>query len=104
VHFVGEFSTADLLDVQQVPTDEHALQDAVREWLDRLAIAWPSALLKNDAAQGFRSPLSVWDSETGQIFHLESGCLRGLLRRSDVALGGSLADAPLLHDRVVRLV
>jgi hypothetical protein len=66
VHFVGEFSTAELLDVQQVPTDEHALQDAVREWLDRLAIAWPSALLKNDAAQGFRSPLSVWSTVVGE--------------------------------------
>jgi len=51
VQFVGEFSTADLLDVEQVPTDEHILQDAVREWLDRLAIAWPSALPKNDAAR-----------------------------------------------------
>jgi hypothetical protein len=51
VQFVGEFSTADLLDLEQVPTDEHVLQDAVREWLDRLAIAWPSALPKNDAAR-----------------------------------------------------
>jgi hypothetical protein len=51
VQFVGEFSTADLLDLEQVPTDEHALQDAVREWLDRLAISWPSALPKSAAAR-----------------------------------------------------
>ena len=51
VQFVGEFSTADLLDLQQVPTDEHALQDAVREWLDRLAISWPPALPKSAAAR-----------------------------------------------------
>jgi hypothetical protein len=51
VQFVGEFSTADLLDLERVPTDEHALQDAVREWLDRLAISWPSALPKNAAAR-----------------------------------------------------
>ena len=51
MQFVGEFSTADLLDVEQAPMDEHALQDMVRDWLDRLAIAWPSALPKNDAAR-----------------------------------------------------
>jgi hypothetical protein len=51
VQFVGEFSTADLLDLEQVPTDENALQDVVREWLDRLAISWSSALPKNDAAR-----------------------------------------------------
>jgi hypothetical protein len=51
VQLVGEFPTADVLDLQQVPTDESALQDAVREWLDRLAISWPSAVPKNDAAR-----------------------------------------------------
>jgi hypothetical protein len=51
VEFVGEFSTADLLDLDPVPTDERALQAAVRDWLDRLTVAWPSALPKKDAAR-----------------------------------------------------
>jgi hypothetical protein len=51
VQFVGEFSTAELLDLERVPTDERALQDEVREWLDRLAISWPSALPKTAAAR-----------------------------------------------------
>lgn len=51
VEFVGEFSTADLLDLERAPTDEHALQDAVREWLDRLTVSWSSALPKSDAAR-----------------------------------------------------
>lgn len=51
VQLVGEFATAELLDLEQVPTDEAALQDAVREWLDRLAIAWPSALPKSPTAR-----------------------------------------------------
>lgn len=51
VQLVGEFSTADLLDLAEVPRDERSLQDAVREWLDRLAGAWPSALPKTDVAR-----------------------------------------------------
>ncbi len=51
VEFVGEFSTADLLDLERVPMDEHALQDAVREWLDRLTVSWPSALPKSDVVR-----------------------------------------------------
>lgn len=51
MQLVGELSTAELLDLGEVPDDEHALQGAVREWLDRLAAAWPSALPKTDAAR-----------------------------------------------------
>lgn len=51
VQFVGEFSTAEVLDVDTAPADEHALQEAVREWLDRMAASWPSALPRTDAAR-----------------------------------------------------
>jgi hypothetical protein len=51
VQLVGEFSTAEVLDVDEAPDTEHALQEAVREWLDHLAAAWPSALPKTDAAR-----------------------------------------------------
>jgi hypothetical protein len=51
VQLVGEFSTADILDLAPVPTDERALTIAVREWLERLAISWPSALPRNDDAR-----------------------------------------------------
>jgi hypothetical protein len=52
VKLVGEFSTADLLDLAPVPSDERGLQEAVREWLDRMAASWPSALPRTDAARG----------------------------------------------------
>lgn len=51
VELVGEFSTADLLDLERAPTDESALQDAVRDWLDRLTVSWSSALPKTAAAR-----------------------------------------------------
>jgi hypothetical protein len=51
VQLVGEFSTAELLDMDEAPADEHALQEAVREWLDRMAASWPSALPRTDAAR-----------------------------------------------------
>jgi hypothetical protein len=51
VQLVGEFSTAELLDLDEAPADERALQEAVREWLDRMAAAWPSALPRTDAAR-----------------------------------------------------
>ncbi|MGO9837352.1 MAG: hypothetical protein ACLP1X_24420 [Polyangiaceae bacterium] len=54
VQLVGDFSTAELLDLDEVPTDEHALQEAVREWLDRMAASWPSALPR---AGGARAPV-----------------------------------------------
>ncbi|MGH7268803.1 MAG: hypothetical protein ACREJ3_00090 [Polyangiaceae bacterium] len=49
VQLVGEFSTAELLDLTAVPSDERGLQEAVRDWLDRMAVAWPSALPRTDA-------------------------------------------------------
>ncbi len=51
VQLVGDFSTAEVLDLDNVPQDEHALQDAVREWLDRMAASWPSALPRTGAAR-----------------------------------------------------
>jgi hypothetical protein len=51
VQLVGDFSTAELLDLDEVPSDEHALQGAVREWLDRMASSWPSALPRTGAAR-----------------------------------------------------
>lgn len=51
VKLVGEFSTAELLDLAQVPSDERGLQEAVRDWLDRMAASWPSALPRTDAAR-----------------------------------------------------
>jgi hypothetical protein len=54
VELVGDYATNDVLNTDAVPTDEHDLQDAVREWLDRLASAWPSALPRTDAV---RSPV-----------------------------------------------
>jgi hypothetical protein len=51
IQLVGEYATADLLDLEVVPTDERALTEAVREWLSRLAIAWPSALPRSDDAR-----------------------------------------------------
>ncbi len=51
VKLVGDFPTAELLDLAEVPTDERGLQEAVREWLDRMAASWPSALPRTDAAR-----------------------------------------------------
>jgi hypothetical protein len=41
---VGEFDTAELLGLESPPTGEVELFHAVREWLERLASAWSSAL------------------------------------------------------------
>lgn len=43
---VGEFDTAEVLSVTKAPTTEPALFQAVRDWLERLASAWSSALPK----------------------------------------------------------
>lgn len=51
VQLVGEYPTNELLDVDAAPHDEAALQSAVREWLDRLALGWPSALPRTPATR-----------------------------------------------------
>ena len=51
VQLVGEFSTAEVLNVDIAPPDERGLREAVREWLDRMAASWPSALPRTDAAR-----------------------------------------------------
>lgn len=51
VQLVGDYATTDLLNTDTVPTNERGLRDAVREWLDRLAGAWPSALPRTDAVR-----------------------------------------------------
>jgi hypothetical protein len=51
VQLVGEFSTAEVLNLDTAPADETALREAVREWLDRMAASWPSALPRTDAAR-----------------------------------------------------
>ena len=48
IELVGDYSTSELLDLDEVPKDERALENAVREWLERLASGWPSALPRTD--------------------------------------------------------
>jgi len=52
VQLVGDYPTSDLLNVDHVPNDDRALQQAVRAWLDQLAAALPAALPKADAVRG----------------------------------------------------
>lgn len=54
IHEVGEFDTAEVLSLQRPTLSEAELFHAVREWLERLASAWPSAL---PSASGPRKPV-----------------------------------------------
>lgn len=51
VERVGKFPTAQLLDIDPVPTGATELEHAVHAWLERLATAWPAALPRDDAAR-----------------------------------------------------
>lgn len=57
VQLVGEYPTNELLDVEVAPADEAALQTAVREWLDRLALGSRSALPRTPAT---RAPVELF--------------------------------------------
>jgi len=52
VTLVGAYPTSKLLDLDPVPEDERGLHDAVQQWLERLASAWPSALPSSDDVRG----------------------------------------------------
>jgi hypothetical protein len=54
VELVGEYPTSELLELDKPPSDEHSLEVAVREWLERLASGWPSAL---PSAEKLRVPV-----------------------------------------------
>jgi hypothetical protein len=51
ITLVGEYTTNEVLGVDEVPEDERGLHDAVQGWLERLAASWPSALPTSPAAR-----------------------------------------------------
>jgi hypothetical protein len=70
---VGEFDTAEILGLPEAPITEAELFQAVREWLEHLAAAWPSAL---PLASGPRKPVAEYLVPAVAEGRILSGSLR----------------------------
>jgi hypothetical protein len=51
IEMIGEYETTVLLGLSAEPSSDRELETAVRRWLERLAVSWPSVLPSSTAAR-----------------------------------------------------